>query len=216
VGEPLATESRLGNVAAALLVGGASTRMGRDKACLPIGGLAAATVLARRLAMLCEDVLLVGGEPPPDAPGRRVPDPPGPRCALRGLVGALAAARAERVLVVATDLPLVHETLLLGLCAWPEAEAVLARDSEGPQPLCAVYRREPVLAAAERRLAAGSRLALRELLAELDAKVLPGDVQAALDPAGTALWNVNTPEDLARAEALFAKRQGLPAEKVVP
>jgi len=217
--EPEASEGhRVGfaNVSGAVLTGGASTRMGSDKAHLAIGGVASATRVARCLALLCEDVVLVGGDPPADAPGRRAPDGDGPRSALRGLVAALEATRAERVLVVATDLPLVHETLLLGLCAWPEAEAVLARDSEGPQPLCAVYRREPVLAAAERRLAAGSRLALRELLAELDAKVLPGDVQAALDPAGTALWNVNTPEDLARAEALFAKRQGLPAEKVVP
>jgi molybdopterin-guanine dinucleotide biosynthesis protein A len=196
-------ESRLANVAAALLVGGASTRMGRDKAALPVAGLPAATRLAQRLASLCEDVLLVGGEPPRDAPGRRVPDPPGPRCALRGLVGALAAAQAERVLVVATDMPFVHEALLLGLCAWPEADAVLARDGEGPQPLCAVYRREPVLARASRRLAEGSRLALRELLAEIDTRVLPADVQAALDPDGTALWNLNTPEDLARAEALL-------------
>ena len=197
-------ESRLGNVAAALLVGGASSRMGRDKAALPIAGGSAASLLARRLASLCEEVLLVGGEPPTDAPGRRVPDPPGPRCALRGLVGALDAARAERVLVLATDLPLVSEALLLGLCAWPEADAVLARDAEGPQPLCAVYRRERVQAPARRRLAEGSRLALRDLLAELEVRVLPADVQAALDPDGTALCNVNTPEDWARAQALLA------------
>jgi molybdopterin-guanine dinucleotide biosynthesis protein A len=108
------------------------------------------------------------------------------------------------VLVVATDLPLVGEALLLGLCAWPEADAVLARDSLGPQPLCAVYRRERVLAVASRRLAEGSRLALRDLLAELETRVLPADVQAALDPDGTALCNVNTPEDLAHAEALCA------------
>jgi molybdopterin-guanine dinucleotide biosynthesis protein A len=198
------TEGRLGNVDAALLVGGASARMGRDKAALDFAGEPAATRLARRLASLCEEVLLVGGDPPADAPGRRVPDPPGPRCALRGLVGALSAARAERVLVVATDLPLVHEALLLGLCAWPEADAVLARDAEGPQPLCAVYRRERALAPARKLLADGSRLALRDLLAELETSVLPADVQSALDPDGHALWNVNTPDDLARAQALLA------------
>ena len=201
-------EGRLANVAAALLVGGASSRMGRDKAALSIAGEAAATRLARRLAALCEDVLLVGGTPPADAPGRRVPDPPGPVCALRGLCGALEAARAERVLVIATDLPLVHEALLLGLCAWPEADAVLTRDAGGPQPLCAVYRRESVLPRARRRLASGADLALRDLCAELETRVLPADVQAALDPDGTALWNVNTPEDLARVQALLAREAG--------
>jgi molybdopterin-guanine dinucleotide biosynthesis protein A len=196
-------EGRLADVAAALLVGGASSRMGRDKAAMPIGGQPAATRIALRLAALCEEVLLVGGDPPPDAPGRRVPDPAGPRCALRGLVGALAAARAERVLVVATDLPLVGDALLLGLVAWPEADAVVAADTEGPQPLCGVYRRERVLAIAQRRLAAERDLALRDLLAELELRVLPADVQATLDPGGTALHNVNTPEDLARAQALL-------------
>jgi molybdopterin-guanine dinucleotide biosynthesis protein A len=195
-------EGRLANVAAALLVGGASTRMGRDKAAMPIRGEAAATRLARRLEALCEELLLVGGEPPEGAPGRRVPDLPGPRCALRGLASALAAARAERVLVLATDLPLVGDALLLGLLAWPEADAVVASDAEGPQPLCAVYRRERALAVAQRRLADGRDLALRGLLAELETRVLPADVQRTLDPDGTALTNVNTPDELARAEAL--------------
>jgi len=191
-------------VSGALLVGGASQRMGRDKAHVPLAGEAVATRLARRLATLCEDVLLVGGDPPADAPGRRVPDIEGPRCALRGLASALAAARAERVLVLATDLPFVSEALLLALVAWPEADVVLPRDPGGPQPLCAVYRREPALRAASRRLAAGERLALHELLAELEVRTLPQDVLAALDPDGSALSNLNTPEDLARAQARVA------------
>jgi len=188
-------------VSGALLVGGASQRMGRDKAHVALAGEAVATRLARRLAALCEEVLLVGGDPPADAPGRRVPDVEGPRCALRGLASALAAASAERVLVLATDLPFASEALLLALVAWPEADVVLPRDPGGPQPLCAVYRREPALRAASRRLAAGERLALHELLTELEVRTLPQDVLAALDPDGTALSNLNTPEDLARAQA---------------
>lgn len=194
-------EGRLANVSAALLVGGASSRMGGDKARVELAGEPAATRLARRLAALCEEVLLVGGDPPEGAPGRRVADVEGPRCALRGLVSALGAARSERVLVVATDLPLVSEALLLALVAWPEADAVVARDAQGPQALCGVYRRAPAQAVAARRLADGRRLALRGLLDELDTRVLPEDVLRAVDPDGDALHNVNTPEDLARAEA---------------
>jgi molybdopterin-guanine dinucleotide biosynthesis protein A len=198
-------DARLANVSAALLLGGASQRMGRDKAGITLDGEPLATRLARRLASLCEEVLLVGGAPPESAPGRRVADQDGPRCALRGLVSALAAARAERVLVVATDLPLVPEALLLALVAWPEADVVLPADAEGPQPLCALYRREVVLAAARRRLAAAERLALHELLAELEVRVLPADVLASLDPTGSALLNVNTPAELARAESLLGR-----------
>ena len=63
----------------------------------------------------------MGGDPPGDASGRRVSDPDGPRCALRGVTSALESAREERVLIVATDLPLVTPDLLLALVAWPVA-----------------------------------------------------------------------------------------------
>jgi len=116
-------EGRIATIAAALLVGGASSRMGRDKSRLEIGGVANATRLARLLGGLFEELLLVGGDPPDDAPGRCVPDPEGPVCALRGLVAALEAARAPRVLVVATDLPLLTADLVLALVAWPESPA---------------------------------------------------------------------------------------------
>jgi molybdopterin-guanine dinucleotide biosynthesis protein A len=191
-----AAEGRLANVAAALLLGGASSRMGADKAQLELDGEPVATRLATRLSALCEEVLLVGGTPPASAPGRRVPDPEGPRCALRGLVGALAATRAERVLVVATDLIGVTPDLLLALVAAPAADVVAPRSAAGPEPLCALYRREPALAEARRRLASGE-LALHALLGALSVHWLEGEDLRALDRSGRALANVNTPEDLA-------------------
>ena len=194
---------RLSNVAGAVLTGGASARMGSDKAALAIGGVASATRVARCLALLCEDVVLIGGDPPPDAPGRRAPDGEGPRSALRGLVAALEATRAERVLVVATDLPFVTPDLLLALVAWPEADAVVPHSADGIHPLCALYRRERALAVARRHLA-DERLALSALLDALATRYLAGDDLRAVDPDGTALLNVNTPEDLARAERIGA------------
>ena len=66
--------------------------MGQDKARLSLGGLTLAGRLASLLSDLFEEVLLIGGDPPGDVPGRHVSDPPGPSCALRGLVGALPGA----------------------------------------------------------------------------------------------------------------------------
>ncbi len=194
---------RIGGLSGAVLIGGASSRMGRDKAAVELGGTPLATRLARLLDSLCEEVLLVGGAAPPGTPGRAVADPEGPRCALRGLVAALGAARGERVLVVATDLPLVTAALLRGLAAPSGADAVVPRPGPKPQPLCAVYRRAAVLALARERLAAGP-LALQGLLAALRVEWVEGERLRALDPGGSALVNVNTPEDLARAEALLA------------
>lgn len=189
-------EGRLGNVSAALLLGGASERMGRDKSRLELGGAPAAVRLAERLDALCEDVVLVGGDPPERAPGRRVPDPAGPRSALRGLVGALEAATCERVLVLATDLLGAAPELLLALVAAKDADVVAPRTARGPEPLCALYRREPALRAARARLAAG-QLALHELLAELEVEWLEGADLAALGPPERLLANVNTPEEWA-------------------
>jgi molybdopterin-guanine dinucleotide biosynthesis protein A len=182
-----------------LLTGGSGSRLGQDKSRIPLAGTPAATRLAQRLARLFEEVWLIGGNPPPDAPGRRVPDPSGPPCALRGIVGALEAARAERVLVLATDLPLVSDELLLALVALPDADVVLPRAAEGRHALCALFARERVLPVARARLASGD-LALRGLLAALDTRWLEGPELARLDPRGEALANLNTPEDLARIE----------------
>ena len=180
--------------------------MAVDKAALPVAGVPGATRVARLLASLCEEVLLVGGTPPPGAPGRAVPDEEGPRSALLGLVSALAAASAPRVLVVATDLPLLSPELLLALVAFPPADAVVPRTPDGAHPLCALYAREPVLPVARAKLAEG-RLALSSVLAAVDTAWLEGRDLALVDPDGCALLNANRPEDLARAEALLAARE---------
>jgi len=120
------------------------------------------------------------------------------------LVSALDAVRAERVLVVATDLPFVSPDLLLALIAWPEADAVVPRGPDGAHPLCVLYRRESALAAARRHLAEG-RLALSALLGALAAHYLEGDDLSAIDPDGVALTNLNTVEDVVRAERITAR-----------
>jgi len=191
-------EGRLGNVAAALLVGGASSRMGQSKALLELDGQPMASRAATLLDVLFDDVLVVGGNGPLGGVGRWIPDvgeSDEPRSALRGIVTALEAAHTDRVVIVATDLPFLTAELVLALSAWPEHDAVVPRDSRGTHPLCAIYRREPVLAAARERLAAG-RFKLEGLLDAVDTDYIEGADLALLDPDERALTNVNTPEDL--------------------
>ncbi|MCP3984556.1 MAG: molybdenum cofactor guanylyltransferase [bacterium] len=193
---------RFADVTGAVLLGGESSRMNQDKAHLDVGGVAAATRIARLLEGFCAEVLLVGGTPPSDAPGRVVTDPAGPLCALRGLSGALAAARTEKVLVLATDYLAVTPELLLGLLAFPEADAVVPRTERNRHPLCALYRRKPATVVAASALAAGT-LALGSFVDSLKVNWLDGVHLSRLDPRGTALANVNTPDELtALREAL--------------
>ena len=69
------------------------------------------------------------------------------------------------------------------------------------QPLCALYRRDPVLAAAREKLATGD-VALRAVLDAVETVTLDDADLAQVDPQRTALTNVNTPEELARALSL--------------
>ena len=189
---------RIQGISAALLVGAHSERMACDAIRAGTDRIASATRIARLLATLFEEVLWVGGNPPADAPGRRVPDVGGPPCPLRDLAGALEAAGGERVLVVAGDLPLVTADLLLALFAWPEADAVVPRTVDGAHPLCAIYRRGAVLPVARSRLDAGD-LKLDELLDVLDTRYLDHADLVRIDPGGDALTRVDTPEELDRA-----------------
>jgi molybdopterin-guanine dinucleotide biosynthesis protein A len=198
--EPVPSSSRLGNVTGALLLGGKSERMGRDKARLVKNGSSWSTRTATLLDGLFTETLLVGGEPDDAAPGRRVPDVAGPPCALRGLVTAFGAASSERVLVVATDLPLLNVDLLLALTAWPEATAVVPVDGHGPQPLCAIYRRTVCLEAARKSLDS-NRLELSTWLDELETMRVPLSRLGFGDEESSMLTNVNTPEELANLEA---------------
>lgn len=191
--------SRLGNVAGALLLGGRFQRTGRDEASLERQGVACSTRTARLLARLFEETLLVGGAPEAAAPGRRVVDPAGPSCALRGLVAALDASEAERVLVVATDLPCLTADLLLALTAWPEADAVVPTDVRGDHPLCAIYRRERCLATARARLESG-QLALSDLLHGVETARAPIEALGVAEGLVDPFTNVDTPAQLARRE----------------
>ena len=180
-------------VSGAVLLGGSSSRMGRDKALLEWDGEPLVVRQARLLGSLFGEVLLVGGEPPAESPGRHVPDGPGLPSALRGIVGALDAADTQWVLVAATDLPALTPDLVLGLVASeaPGVDAVVPR-TDRPEPLCALYRVETVLPAARARLERGD-LMLRGLLDELSVRWLEGEDLERVAGAA-ALANMNTPE----------------------
>lgn len=198
------TAGRLGNVSGALLLGGRSRRSqhdaGRARSLDERGSRAAALLLDS----ICEETLLVGGEPEPSLPGRRVEDPPGRRGPLRGLVGALEAARAERVLVLATDRPGATVDLLLALVAWPEADAVVPTNERGDDPLCAIYRREaaiPVFREALETGPGGDVGAIGAGLERLDTQRVTLDDLGLSEPGGAPPAAVESRNEPRRREA---------------
>jgi molybdopterin-guanine dinucleotide biosynthesis protein A len=187
----------------AILVGGQSSRMGRDKASLELGGLGLAARQAAVLTRLCGEVLLVGAGAP-DVPGcRPVPDAHPRRCALTGLYTALLAASSPLVFVAACDYPFLGSELVLALRrAWhPGLLSLVPMDSGGWHPLTALHHRDlaPRLCAA---LDAG-RLRIDRALDPLRCARVPWTSLRRLGVPPQTFWNLNTPAELERARRLL-------------
>ena len=185
--------------AAAVLAGGASRRMGRDKATMPVEGVELAATVLAAAARVAAPVVLVApdGHPARRLASRVVTDPgQGP---LAALAAALEALDATEVLVLAGDHPGLRVELLGHLVALaPRGEAVACRRGSRLEPLVAVYRRVPALAAARRALPGGS---LTGLLADLRAVVVEEPEWRALDPDGRSFVDLDDPADLAAWQA---------------
>ena len=125
---------------------------------------------------------------------------------LGGIQTALAATGATWTLIVACDLPFLTTMFLEHLLRTgedAEADVVMPRTEDGPQPLCAAYGRacEPVI---RRRIAAGM-LKVTDMLSDLRVRELGPEDIAPFDSDGILFMNVNTPDDYARAQDLVAR-----------
>jgi molybdopterin-guanine dinucleotide biosynthesis protein A len=190
-------------IAGMILAGGRSSRMGRDKALVPLQGRPLLAHVITRLAPQVERLAInANGDLTRflafDLPLRpdRVSDRPGP---LAGIAAALAFAReigAEAVAVVPADAPFLPLNVVARLAAaMGQTQAACAQSARGLEPLFSLWRIEteaPVLAALARQ--EGSP---RAVLSILDHRLV--DFTGAGEEAAFA--NLNTPQDLADAEA---------------
>jgi molybdopterin-guanine dinucleotide biosynthesis protein A len=189
-----------GPLAAAVLAGGASRRMGRDKATMPVGGAELARQAIAAAARLPVVVVAPEGHPAaalaPAAGAGWVADPG--RGPLEALVSALRAVDAPWLLLLAADHPLLLPALLDLLVAGRQGfEAVACRRGPRLEPLVAVYQRATALAAAEAMLAAGADRSLRGLLGALRTRVLEEPEWRRVDPDGASFLDLDDPADLA-------------------
>jgi molybdopterin-guanine dinucleotide biosynthesis protein A len=195
--------------AAALLAGGRSLRMGRDKARLPWGGEPLWRHQWRTLAALEPSSLLLSCRTVDDFPdlggGRAVADAWPEAGPAGGLASCLAVMEEPLLVALGVDMPampsgFLHE--LLSCAHIGRGVAVRQRDNTGRarwEPLAAVWPRE-MLPLMESSLRSGCG-SLQKILASAEAA---GLMMAWDDPVPSAwLANANTPsdwEDLQRAK----------------
>lgn len=195
----------------AILAGGKSSRMGRDKALLEWGGQ---TLLERAVKIITpwvmnlyvvtnnpKDHQVVGAEVILDR------DPfQGPLAALEI---AFSRVKEGSIVVLACDLPGATSELigrLVEMASLHPGKAIVTKDHAGSQPLCAVY---PVTAANEmRRILSEGRRSMQELINALQPNVEWYSVDE--------LKNMNTPEDYERITAHGERPTGITIMSNVP
>jgi len=201
-------------ITALILAGGRSSRMGQDKALLPMQGVFLIEQIYRVAAAVSSPVAIVSPWPeryqpllpescrfvrePLPAEGEK---PPGPLVGfLRGLDWIASEAGHEPkefpawVLLLACDLPRLDEaTLRRGVAQLetlpPQVLALVPRSEQGWEPLCGFYRgscREEL----QRAVAEGDRSFQRWL------EKIPVQIWDLADPG--IMFNCNTPEDWAQ------------------
>jgi molybdopterin-guanine dinucleotide biosynthesis protein A len=180
-----------------VLAGGASRRMGRDKASLTLHGKPQLEWARELLARHCAKVFVSVRPDQLDEPLRHGVPAIVDRHLGLGPIAGIASAQAEwpehAWLVFACDLPFVSDAGIEALVAHRDGRPVVAYRSthDGlPEPLCAIYEpqtREAILA----QLAA-DRHCPRKF-------VISTGVALLEQPDPSLLDNVNTPDELARA-----------------
>ncbi|MBX3293570.1 MAG: molybdenum cofactor guanylyltransferase [Acidobacteria bacterium] len=187
-----------------VLTGGASRRMGRNKAAILMSGQTLAQNAVNTLREFCGEVFTVGGQAGfSDAEHLIDIEPPFAvegRAAMTGIYTALRSCRAEFAAVLACDMPNVtadvFRILIDKLKDHEGCDAVIPVDAEGKtQQLCAVLHRERCLAAIE-RLPADRTPAVKEMLALLNVVECPFAEFPHLPHAERLFANLNTPEEL--------------------
>lgn len=206
---------------AAILAGGAATRMGGvQKGLLEVSGRPILDLALEVLGQFFDDIMVVCKEPEPlsgylagRAGGvRAVQDTFEARSSLTGIHAALAAARTPHVFVMACDTPLLRPALLAALLnrLRPEHDVVLPQKPDGYfEPLCALYslRCLPHIAA---QLAAGDYKIIR-FFDKVHVSPLPVEELLRADPLLVSFQNANSPSDLHRlrstAQALLRPQE---------
>ena len=201
------------SVTGVILAGGTSRRMGQNKALIQLGDDSLMGHVIRRIRPVTDERLLITNTPDEYAHlglpmySDIVPD----AGALGGIYTGLMSASHDAVLCVACDSPFLVPSLLTYLVSvlddydavmpytYRENPADHNSDQITLQTLCAVYSKRclPII----ELMLKESELRVHALQERASIKCISPEVWQAFDPDGISFFNINTPEDLAQADA---------------
>jgi molybdenum cofactor guanylyltransferase len=193
-----------------VLAGGASSRVGSPKALLRFGGETLIERVTRQLLKPSTEVIVVVGPhvalPALPARVRVVQDDRPLQGPLAGILYGLRAATTEICFVCGCDHPFLAPAVARLLVEHARQDGAVSVWEGREQPLVAAYRRGVAEIAAD-LLAAGERRTLALLERARLTRVAGSDLAAA-DPTGQSFFDVDTPEEYARALRLLSSEGG--------
>ncbi|MCW3489148.1 molybdenum cofactor guanylyltransferase [Dethiobacter alkaliphilus] len=199
-------------MSAVILAGGKSSRMGRDKLLLPLGGKPLISHVLDTLQGLFAECILVTDRPQSFSGFAvrvtedliRRPE----KNSLAGIHAGLSMACHDYVLAVAGDMPFINRDVLLYLCSrGSDEDVVIFRDGPHFQPLCAIYHKN-CLPHIEDMLNKG-HYKVADFFPSVRVREVDVSSLQPLDPGRISFFNVNAPEDYEKARALIAGNYNL-------
>lgn len=184
------------NFPAAILAGGKSARMGKDKPFLPLREVPMIALVAGVLREYFTDVFVISNERASFAslglpvfsdvlPGND---------SLGGVHAAVSATLASHVFITACDMPFIQPSLVTGLAARAEGWDVVVPIHRGyPEPLCSIYSsacEAPIRGWIER-----NELKIINFFDEVRVLRIEEEEWRQWDPEGLSFRNINTPAE---------------------
>ena len=187
-----------------ILAGGKNLRMGKNKAFLEINGQRIIDRMKKLFVDLFDEVFLVTNSPLEylDLNLRMVSDLFPEGGALGGIYSGLFHASHSHAFVAACDMPFLNKALISHLSALsPGYDIVIPKTEDGWQPLHAVYSQKclPFM----ENLLRKNNLKIIDFFHKVNKREVTTEEILPFDPQLVSFLNVNTPEDLARAEDLL-------------
>jgi len=194
------------HVSVAILAGGQSKRMGRDKAFLEVNGQLVIERVIAQVAPLTNDLFISTNTPEKFTRfgWPTVSDIYPDKAALGGIYTAIHTAKYDQVLIVACDMPLLNQPLLQYLIDLAPTADVIAPIIAPPQPetLHTVYSKN-CLAPIERRLLA-NQLRVIGFFADVIVRYVSASEVTNFDPNYNSFINMNTPHEWEHVRQLVA------------
>ena len=194
-----------------ILAGGRNTRFsGKDKAFVSVGSTRIMDRLVRLFKEIFEEVVLVTNDPLKylEYDVYVVTDLVPLRSSLTGIHAGLFHVNSQYAFFSACDTPFLKKQLVEMIVSAidDKVDVIIPETAKGMEPLCAAYSQrclEPITRLLEKR-----QMKIQSFFKKSRVRTIHENTLRKIDPDLNSFFNINTPEDLVRAENIWGSEIG--------